>query len=125
MWISDPDPLQGQKKISKADFDREWTGFAVFLSPTPEFKPSKTTRGKLSRYLPLFHPHVGAMVRVVFASVLLTLLGLVGAFYFSYIVDEVLPAKAEMSLHVLSPGLDLECVFTMAPGTLGSPLPDF
>ena len=39
--IGDPDPTVKVTRMSKRDFQEEWTGLTIFLAPTPNYKPKK------------------------------------------------------------------------------------
>jgi ABC-type bacteriocin transporter len=105
VWIADPDPTIKKQVIQKSDFERDWTGYAIFLNPTPNFNFKKEKKHRLSRFLPLFRPHLGAIIQSLIASIILTLLGIISSFYFSYLVDTILPSKADFALHTLSIGV--------------------
>lgn len=120
VWIADP--ATKKRKISKTEFLSIWTGYSLFLSPTPDFKPLQKTDGKLKRYLPLFKPHIKTIGLVITASVLLTLMGIIGSFYFQYLVDEILGAKAEVSLHILSIGIIVLTLFQVLLGAVRNQL---
>lgn len=81
LWIADPNPEKKKSLVKKEEFDKEWTGYAVFLTPTPDFKPVKETSGKLRRYLSLLQPHIGTILKSIFASIILSVLGIIGSFY--------------------------------------------
>ena len=117
-WVWIADPADKKQKIRRSHFLKEWTGYAVFLSPTPEFKPTKETKGKLIRYLPLLRPHVITIVQCILASAILNVLGIIGSFYFGYVIDTVLPSKAHASLQILSIGMVLLTLFQVALGTI-------
>lgn len=112
------DPAQKKHYMKLADFLTKWSGYAIFLNPTPEFVPVKEEKGNLLRYLPLLRPHVKTIFLVMLASVLLTVLGIVGSFYFQFLVDEVLGSKAEVTLHVLSVGIILLTLFQVLLGAV-------
>jgi ABC-type bacteriocin/lantibiotic exporter with double-glycine peptidase domain len=112
------DPAKGKRKLTLQQFTDMWTGYLVFLNPTPEFKMDNKSKGRLSRFIPLFRPHLGTIAQSVVASLILTVLGIVGSFYFSYLVDEILPSKSEFALHVLTIGLIILTLFQVGLGTI-------
>ncbi len=116
VWVADP--AQGKLKLRHEAFRENWSGYAVFLTPTPEFKPNLEKKGLLSRFLPLFKPHWSIIVQAILSSIVLILLGIIGTFYFAYLVDEVLPSKSESALHILSLGVVLLTLFQTGLGTI-------
>ncbi len=116
VWIADP--ADRKRKISIGEFKRDWTGYAVFLTPSPYFKPSIETKGRLAKYLPLLKPHVGTILKSILASVILNILGIIGSFYFGYVIDAVLPAKASLSLTILSIGMIFLTLFQVLLGVI-------
>lgn len=116
IWIADP--ADKKRKLKREDFFREWTGYAVFLNPTPDFKPTKESKGKLTRFIPLLHPHIKTISQCILASAILNVLGIIGSFYFGYIVDTVLPSKGYASLQILSIGMLLLTLFQVTLGVV-------
>lgn len=65
------DPAEEKKKITKKEFLDIWTGYVVFLSPNQDFQPAVKTSGFLARFFPLLKPHIGSLIRVVVATLLI------------------------------------------------------
>jgi ABC-type bacteriocin transporter len=118
VWVYDPDPGARKQKMTMEAFKEEWTGYAIFLNPTPEFMPAKESKGRLAKFIPLIKPHTRTIVHAIVASLVLTVLGLLGSFYFAYLVDEILPSKAEFALHILSVGIILLTLFQVGLGVI-------
>lgn len=51
--IADPDPSVKMIKMSRDRFENEWTGVAIFLAPTPDYKPHKDTKNGLLSFIPI------------------------------------------------------------------------
>lgn len=117
-WIWIADPADRKAKISRDVFMNEWTGYAVFLNPTPDFKPTTDSKAKLTRYIPLLRPHIKTIAQCILASVILNVLGIIGSFYFGYVIDAVLPSKAQGSLQILSIGMLLLTLFQVTLGVI-------
>ncbi|RKV95500.1 MAG: hypothetical protein D8H99_25455 [Streptococcus sp.] len=45
--IADPNPAVKMTKIARENFEKEWTGVAIFLAPTPDYKPHKDKKNGL------------------------------------------------------------------------------
>jgi ATP-binding cassette subfamily B protein len=112
------DPGEGKLSLSRDDFMKEWTGYAVFMSPKSDFVPRKETKGLFSRFLPLLHPYTGALVEVGVASLLLIVFGILGSLYFRYLIDEVIFSRAQTTLTVLSIGVLVLTLFQVLLGAV-------
>lgn len=99
------DPLFGVLKLTIEAFSPLWTGFIVVLTPRPDYGPTRTTKGPLLRFLPALRPYVTTLALVGLGALVLVVLGVVGSFYLRYLVDDILPARAWTSLHVVSAGI--------------------
>ena len=101
------DPAKGIEKISKDDFAKTWTGILVLMTPTVEFKTGDETKGLFSRFLHLLKPQKKLLIHVFTASILNTALGIFAAFYFKFLMDDILPYGLKNSLHIITIGIIL------------------
>lgn len=108
------DPVCGLIKKNITDFLETWTGVLILLTPTPEFQKGNETRTFFERFLKLLIPQKRLVVEIVLASVVITVLGILGAFYFQVIIDDILPAGIVKTLTVLSIGVILLKLFSVA-----------
>lgn len=97
------DPLHGKATWPRSKFGELWSGYTLFVQRGSPFRVVAT--GALRRFLPLLRPHVPSLVVVGVASLLLVFFGILNSFYFRFLIDEVLPSQAEVTLHVLSVGV--------------------
>jgi len=112
------DPGAGKRQWKRDEFLKVWSGYVVFLSPSADFQPARDTKGLFARFLPLLRPHVGTLVQVGVASLLLITFGILGSLYFRYLIDDVLFSRAEFTLHVLSLGVILLTLFQVLLGAV-------
>lgn len=112
------DPAKNKYKTTLEEFKKEWSGYAVFLNPTPDFKPKGEKRNFILSFIPLLKPHLKTIGQAMLASVILNVLGIVGSFYFGYIVDTVLPSQANTTLHILSIGMLFLTFFQVVLGVI-------
>jgi ATP-binding cassette subfamily B protein len=105
------DPAKGLLKKTPEDFFKEWTGVLVILVPDVKFEKGDLTKGIFQRFFGLLKPQKHLMVHVFVASMLYTLLGILGAFYFKLLLDDILPYSLMNSLHILSIGIILLTIF--------------
>jgi ATP-binding cassette subfamily B protein len=109
--VYDPNPAQGIKKVSREEFLRMWTGFILLLSPGDKFRPEKSGGNVLLKFFPLFFSHKKEILIASLASAILIAFGIVTSFYYKYIIDEVIIARAKFSLLALSIGVVLVTIF--------------
>ena len=105
------DPAIGLRKISRAQFEKEWTGYLLLLTPTAQIETveeSKTTR---SRFLPLLRPHVAVLAEIFLASLMLQFFGLALPIFTQLIVDNVLVHKSTSMLNGLLVGMLCIAIF--------------
>lgn len=105
------DPAKGIVKYTPEEFFKIWTGVLILMVPTPKFQKGDQTKGLFSRFFSLLIPQKRLILGIFFASMLFTLLGILGAFYFKFLLDEILPYGLEKTLHIISFGIIILYVF--------------
>lgn len=105
------DPAKGIVKYKPEEFFKIWTGILILLVKSAEFKKGDETKGIFSRFFGLIKPQKILMLNIFFASLVFTLLGIAGAFYYQLLVDEVLQYSLLTTLHVLSIGFIVLSIF--------------
>ncbi|MCM3633339.1 peptidase domain-containing ABC transporter [Paenibacillus camelliae] len=99
------DPAKGLVKYTPEDFFQIWTGVLILMVPTPQFRKGNETKGLFARFFGLLLPQKRMIFGIFLASLLFTVLGILGAFYFQFLLDEILPYDMEKTLHILSIGI--------------------
>ncbi|SDT19861.1 ATP-binding cassette, subfamily B [Paenibacillaceae bacterium GAS479] len=99
------DPAKGIVKYKPEQFFEIWTGVLILLTPSPQFQKKDETQGTLSRFFSLLIPQKGLLVSIFLASLLYTALGILGAFYFKFLLDEIVPYRLEQTLTWISVGV--------------------
>lgn len=99
------DPAFGKRELSFADVDQCFTGIALELSPTTEFK-KQDQRQKLSvrQFWSSASGLWSALFRILLMSLVLQFFLLVAPYYMQLVVDEVLVSRDLDLLHVLAIG---------------------
>lgn len=96
----------------KADaFRGEWTGVFFIILPIEKFEKNKDTDTKLTRFIKILARYKKILVEVLVASILLSLLGIATAFYFRFLIDEVLYTGVKITLTLFSVGYALVILF--------------
>lgn len=100
--IGDPDPSVKVTKIKKEAFESEWTGIAIFLVPEPNYRPHKDKKKGLISFLPLIFRQRSLIFYIILASLLVTLINIVGSYYLQGILDEYIPNQMKSTLGIIS-----------------------
>ncbi|MGF0472225.1 peptidase domain-containing ABC transporter [Lysinibacillus fusiformis] len=105
------DPAKGIVKYTPEDFLQIWTGVLVLLVPSIKFERGDETQGLFARFFHLLKPQKWIFFQIFICSILYTLLGIAGAFYFQLLIDDILVFNLEKSLHIISLGVLLLYTF--------------
>jgi len=103
--IADPDPGVKLTKISRERFAQEWTGVSLFMAPSPDYKPHKEKKQGLLSFLPILLKQRGLITNIVLATLLVTLINIVGSYYLQSIIDSYVPDQMRSTLGIISIGL--------------------
>lgn len=99
------DPGKGIVKYRVEEFLNIWTGVLILLVPKTEFKKGDETKGLFNRFIGLLKPQKTLLINIFLASIIYTILGIIGAFYFKFLMDEIIPYNLVKTLHVFSIGI--------------------
>lgn len=116
------DPAVGIVKLKPEEFFGEvhkegkppkyhWSGVLILLEKKETFKKGDETKGLFSRFFYLLLPQKKLLMHIFVASLVYTILGILGAFYFKALIDSVLPDGLRKTLTTLSIGVILLNVF--------------
>jgi ATP-binding cassette subfamily B protein RaxB len=102
------DPAMGERKVPMADVSKSFTGIALELTPTAEFK-KKDERVKLgiTAFWTRIEGLVPSLVKLFVLSLLLQFFLLASPYYTQLVVDEVLVSQDQPLLVVLALGFGL------------------
>jgi len=89
----------------------QWSGVLIFVVPGNSFAKGDKTMGIFRRFFGLLLPQKKLIAHVFVASMIAVLLGILGAFYFRYLLDDILPGGLTSTLHIISVGVILLVVF--------------
>ncbi|HHV09329.1 MAG TPA: peptidase domain-containing ABC transporter [Clostridiales bacterium] len=120
--ITIADPAKGIVKLTPEEFFGEkaeqgkapkyrWSGVLIIMVPDRGFEKGDETQGIFQRFFHLLLPQKRLLVNVFFASLLITILGILGSFYFKVLIDDILSAGLLKTLHILSIGVILLNLF--------------
>ncbi|MCI7169351.1 peptidase domain-containing ABC transporter [bacterium] len=100
----------------------QWTGVLILLVKNETFQKGKETKGLFGRFFHLLLPQKRLLLHIFIISLLYTVLGILGAFYFKELIDSVLPDALEKTLMTLSIGVILLNIVKVLLGAFRSHL---
>ena len=99
------DPAGSRQKISIAEFQRHWSGYALLLEPTAEFHSQKPEKAQsLSRFGALLARESTVLIQIIGITLLAQIFGLVAPMFTQIILDQVVVQKSLSALHVFAIG---------------------
>lgn len=75
------------------------------MAPTPAYQPSKEKKNGLLDFVPLLFKQRQLVLHIVLATLLVTLINIVGSYYLQSIIDTYVPDQMKQTLSVISLGL--------------------
>lgn len=111
------DPAAGLRKLSSEEFERNWTGVLLLLTPTVRLRDIIQLKSSFSRLCSLLLPHRRLFLDALLAAVLMTILGLTSSFFIQALVDFVFVLGRKPALNWL--GLGMLLVSLSRAGFLG------
>lgn len=109
-----PEEFFGENIEDGRQSEYKWNGNLILLTKNDSFKKGVETKGLFSRFFYLLIPQRKLILHIFLASLLYTLFGMLGAFYYQALIDTVLPGGFMKTLSVLSIGMILLSVFKIA-----------
>ncbi|BAZ33268.1 cyclic nucleotide-regulated ABC bacteriocin/lantibiotic exporter [Cylindrospermum sp. NIES-4074] len=108
------DPAIGQRTLTHAEFQADWTGYTLLLQPTAMLKDAKETSTPFWQFFELMKPHSLVMLEVFIASVFIQIFGLVTPLFTQLILDRVVVQRSELTLTAVGIGLLIFNLFRVA-----------
>lgn len=105
IYVADPNPAKRFYKCSKKRFSEEWTGVIVFVAPGPRYHPAKEKSNSLLNFIPLLFKSSRLIVNIILAALLVTVINIVGSYYFQALIDIYIPDQLKTTLGIVSAGL--------------------
>lgn len=105
------DPASQTEWIKKNDFLAWWDGIFFMLTPTSKFLKTNEEKNVFVRFFYLLKDNKGIVAETFIASFLLTVLGILGAFYFRYLIDDVIYSYLKNALTAVSIGYLIAIIF--------------
>ena len=96
------DPADTLKWMDEKTVYNWWTGYCFLLNPTKSFKDILEDSSVLSHFSYNLRENKNVVIQILLASFILTVLGIISAFYFRFLIDEVVYSYLSASLTSVS-----------------------
>jgi ATP-binding cassette, subfamily C, bacteriocin exporter len=106
-----PEELFGEESKEGKIPTYQWSGVLILMVPNQTFEKGDETKGLFQRFFHLLLPQKTLILHVFVASMLITVLGILGSFYYKVLIDNILSSGLLKTLHVLSIGIILLNLF--------------
>ncbi|NFF68490.1 peptidase domain-containing ABC transporter, partial [Clostridium sporogenes] len=116
------DPAKGVVKYTPQEFFEIWTGILIIMTPTVKFQKGNKEKGLFQRFFKLIKPQKKLLINIFLSSIIYTILGIIGAFYFKFILDDIIPNNLNKSLHMISIGIIVLTLFKVLLGAFRTQL---
>ena len=94
------DPAIGKRWLSLAEFTDACTGYALILSPTKRFHTLNSSKVSLKRYWDTLRHYRKLLGQIIFASILVQVIGLATPLFSQVVIDQVIPLKDFDTLNI-------------------------
>ncbi|SCN42181.1 peptidase domain-containing ABC transporter [Bacillus wiedmannii] len=109
IYVADPD--KDYVVYSLEEFGQMWTGVLVLMTPGKDFKKGDKSQPIIYKFLFLLKEQKNLLVPLFFASIFFNIFGLLGAFYFKFLIDDIVTNQLLQTLHIVSVGIIILYVF--------------
>ncbi|NKX13359.1 peptide cleavage/export ABC transporter [Bacillus cereus] len=99
------DPGEGIIKYDIKEFNEIWTGVLVLLIPNESFQSRDEEKNTFGRFMFLLKNQKSLLIPVFLSSILITIFGVLGAFYFKIVIDNIVTENLKHTLTYLSIGI--------------------
>jgi len=115
-YILIADPAEGLVKYKPKDFYKIWTNVLLIITPSEDFTKGDKTQGLFTRFFHILLPHKKLLFEIFLSSLLFTIMGIGAAFYFKYLIDDILADKLKKTLYIISIGVMFLYLFKVLLG---------
>jgi ATP-binding cassette subfamily B protein len=99
------DPAIGQRSLKKAEFEENWSGYALLIEPTALIKHTQHQNTSFWKFYQLIKPHYRTLLEIFIASILIQLFGLITPVFTQLLLDRVLIQRSFTTLNSIGLGM--------------------
>ncbi|TGE28114.1 peptidase domain-containing ABC transporter [Hymenobacter metallicola] len=116
-YIKIMDPESGEfKKLTHSEFEEEWKGLLVILSPDDTFKAGVVGVSNRVKLFSLLKPNTGSLIQIIIGALLYTLLGITTSIYIGKITDFVIPNDNRNLMNLMSTAMLMIIIIQLIVG---------
>lgn len=82
------DPAKGKIKYTFEQFAQLWNGYVVTFEKTIDFQKGNFTKGSFKKFFSLLKGQYAKLTTVIILSLIISIIGIIGAFIFEVIIDD-------------------------------------
>lgn len=114
------DPAEGLLTYTPEEFMENWTGVLIHLAPNADFKKGSEGGGIFRRFFKLLIPQRKILTHIFIASMIYVILGIMGSFYFKFLLDDIIQYSLTRTLHIVSIAVICLNIFKIIMGAFRS-----
>ena len=112
------DPKIGRRTLTHSEFNQEWNGYTLLLTPTAKFKSTPEAERDIWKYFELIKPHWLVLLEIVAASLILQAIGLLTPIFTQLLFDRVIIQRSTSTLLAIGSGMMVFSLFGVAMSSL-------
>ena len=112
------DPKIGRRTLTHPEFNQEWNGYTLLLTPTAKFKSTPEAERDIWKYFELIKPHWLVLLEIVAASLILQAIGLLTPIFTQLLFDRVIIQRSTSTLLAIGSGMMVFSLFGVAMSSL-------
>ena len=105
------DPKIGRRTLTYQEFNQEWNGYTLLLTPTAKFESTPEAKRNIWKYFALIKPHWLVLLEVVAASLILQMVGLLTPIFTQLLFDRVVVQRSTSTLIAIGTGMIVFSLF--------------
>lgn len=99
------DPGKGRYRLNKNEFNEQWTNIAVLIEKMSTFTVENESPSYMKLFVDIFITNKLKIYSLVFMSFVINTIGILGALFFKYLTDNIIPNNLISNLHLLGMGI--------------------
>lgn len=96
------DPDGGRKKFKKNEFNHFWTNIVLLVDKYPFFNTNSESPSSKIFFKDIFLSNQSFIWSILLTSIIINFITIIGAFYFKYLIDNIIPSNIISNLHKLT-----------------------
>lgn len=95
------DPGKGKYKIDKNEFEKVWSNIVVLIEKNEDFTTENESPSYMKIFIDIFKENHKNLFVLILLSLFINIVGVVGAFNFKLLTDDIIPHNLLSQLHIL------------------------